>query len=60
VPPLEAVFVGGLVEGCGGRVLGFVVELVGAAAAAADDELSSGAVDSIVVCSSDAVASEVL
>jgi len=47
---LEAVFVGGFVEGCGGRVLDFVVELEGAAAAAEDAELPSGAVESIVVC----------
>ncbi len=47
---LEAVFVGGLVEGCGGRVLDFVVELAGAAVAVDDDALPSGAVESIVVC----------
>jgi hypothetical protein len=51
VAPLEAVFAGGLVEDCGGRVLVFVVELAGPAAAADDDaELPSGAVESIVVC----------
>jgi len=50
VAPLEAVFVVGLAEGCGGRALVFVVELAGAAAVDADDELPSGAVESIVVC----------
>jgi len=50
VAPLEAVFVVGLVKGCGGRALVFVVELAGAAAVDADDELPSGAVESIVVC----------
>lgn len=58
VAPLEGGFVGGFVEACGARVLGFVVEL--AAAVVAVDELPSGAVESIVVCWSDAVASEVL
>lgn len=41
-------------------MLDFVVELEGAAAAAEDAELPSGAVESIVVCWLDAVASEVL
>jgi len=41
-------------------VLGFVVELAGAAVAVDDDALPSGAVESIVVCESDAVASDVL
>ncbi len=50
VAPLGAVFVVGLVEGCGGRALVFVVELAGAAVVDADDELPSGAVESIVVC----------
>ncbi len=58
--PLGAVFVVGLVEGCGGRALVFVVELAGAAVVDADDELPSGAVESIVVCWSDAAVSEVL
>jgi hypothetical protein len=51
--PLEAVFGGGLVEDGGGRALALVVELaVAAVVAVADavDELSSGAVESIVVC----------
>jgi hypothetical protein len=42
-------------------VLGFVVELAGTAVAVDDDDaLPSGAVESIVVCESDAVASDVL
>jgi hypothetical protein len=51
---VEVVFVGGLVEDGDGRALVFVVELAGAVAvvavADADDALSSGAVESIVVC----------
>ncbi len=56
--PVEAVFVGGFVEVCGARVLGFDVEL--AAVAVAVDELPSGAVESIVVSWSDAAAPGVL
>ncbi len=42
-------------------MLGFVVELAGTAVAVDDDDaLPSGAVESIVVCESDAVASDVL
>jgi hypothetical protein len=48
----EAGFVVGLVKVCGGRAVGLLVVLTGAAVAAADvdDELPSGAVESIVIC----------
>ena len=54
VAPLAAVFVGGLADGCGGRVL------VLAPVPAAVDALCSGAVESVVVCCSDEVASAAL
>jgi hypothetical protein len=44
---LEAVFVGGFVDGCGGRALAFVVVATGTVV---DEGLPSGAVESIVVC----------
>lgn len=50
VVPLDAVFVGGFVDACGGRVL--ALDAVGTV----DDEaVPSGAVESVVVCWSDGV-----
>ncbi len=47
---LEAAFVGGFMDGWGGRAMLFVVVAVGTVD---DEELSSGAVESVVVCWSD-------